>query len=77
VPPHAHVLLLRDARDVVLPEPVAATWLRGVGLDRTLAECGLAVVDDPAPFIPLAGRDDRIRVYRPISEKIRTGGARG
>jgi hypothetical protein len=71
VPPEAHVLLLRDARDTVLPEPAAVSWLRGVGLDRTIAECGLAVLDDPAPFVPLARRDPRICLYRPISEKIR------
>src|SRR5437660_9304909 len=52
VPPDSHVLLLRDARDArdaVLPAGSAVNWLRGVGLDRTIAECGLAVVGDPAP----------------------------
>jgi hypothetical protein len=71
VPAEAHVLLLRDARDIALPQPVAVTWLRGVGLDRSIAECGLAVIDDPAPFLPLAQRDERVRVYRPTSGKIR------
>src|SRR5689334_16560967 len=32
VPADAHVLLLREARDVPLPEPAEVTWLRGVGL---------------------------------------------
>ncbi|HLY45020.1 MAG TPA: hypothetical protein VKQ73_05540 [Stellaceae bacterium] len=71
VPPEAHVLLLRDARDAVLPEPVTLAWLRGVGLDRTIGECGLAVIADPAPFIPLARRDARVRLYRPLGGKIR------
>ncbi len=71
VPPAAHLLLLRDARDMALTEPLSVSWLRGVGLDRTLAECGLAVLDDPAGFIPLARREPRVRLYRPISEKIR------
>ena len=71
VMPGAHVLLLRDAADAVLPEPITISWLRGVGLDRTIGELGLAVIDDPAPFLPLATRDARIRLYRPISEKIR------
>ena len=74
VPPDAYVLLLRDARDVALPEPLAVTWLRGVGLDRTISELGLAVLEDPAAFIPLARRDQRVGLYRPISEKIRAAG---
>jgi hypothetical protein len=28
-------------------------------------------VKDPAPFLDAARRDPRIRLYRPISEKIR------
>ena len=75
VMPGAHVLLLRDARDAVLPEPATISWLHGVGLDRTIGELGLAVIDDPAPFVPLAARDPRIRLYRPISGKIRAAPA--
>ena len=71
VPADAHLLLLRDVRDAALPEGIAVSWLHGVGLDHTIGECGLAVVGDPAPLIPLAERDERIRLYRPISEKIR------
>jgi len=71
VPDEAYVLLLRDARDVGLPEPVEVHWLRGVGLDRTITECGLAVVRNPVPFVSLSLRDRRIRLYRPISRKIR------
>ena len=71
VPAEAHLVVLRDARDAALPEGIAVSWLRGVGLDRTIEECGLAMVDGPAPFLALAERDPRIRLYRPISEKIR------
>src|SRR5947207_2105092 len=74
VPADGHLLVLRDARDAVLPEGIAVSWRRGVGLDGTIGECGLAVIGDPAPFLPLAQRDDRIRLYRPISEKIRANG---
>ena len=77
VPAEAHLLVLRDARDAALPEGIAVSWLRGVGLDRTIGECGLAVVRDPAPLIALAGRDPRIALYRPISEKIRATGPAG
>jgi hypothetical protein len=71
VPAQAHLLMLRDARDAMLPQGVAVSWLRGVGLDRTIEECGLAVVGNPAPLLALAEQDRRIRLYRPISEKIR------
>jgi hypothetical protein len=73
VPADGHILLTRDARDVELPAGIAVHWLRGVGLDRTLSQCGLAVLPDPAPVLDLARRDPRIRLYRPISEKIRAG----
>jgi hypothetical protein len=69
VPGDRHVLLL-DGSDVPLPAGVDVTWLHGVGLDATIKECGLAVLTDPAPLLDLARRDPRIRVYRPISEKI-------
>ena len=71
VPADACVLLLRNARDAVLPEPANVAWLRGIGLDRTVDECGLAVIADPAPFEGLARRDPRVRLYRPLGEKIR------
>ncbi len=73
----AHLLVLRDARDAALPEGIAVSWLRGVGLDRTVEECGLAVVKDAAPLLGPADRDPRIRLYRPISEKIRATGQWG
>lgn len=74
VPRNAHLLLLRGGRDLALPEPVTINWLRGIGLDRTIGELGLAVLDDPTAFIPLARRDPRVCVYRPISVKIRAAG---
>ena len=33
-----------------LPADAPIVWLRGVGLDGTVSECGLAVVGDPAPW---------------------------
>ncbi len=77
VPADAHLLLLRGARDLALPHPAEIGWLRGVGLDRTIDELGLAVIADPAPFLPLADRDARACLYRPISEKIRAGDSAG
>jgi hypothetical protein len=49
-------------------------WLHSVGLDRTVAQVGLAVVHNPLPFVPLSLRDRRVRLYRPISRKIRAIG---
>ena len=74
VPPDAYLLLLRDARDVVLPAVIRVDWLRGVGLDGTIEECGLAVLSDIGSVLDLARRDERVRLFRPISEKVRAGG---
>src|SRR5438552_13882541 len=54
VPTDAHLLVLRDARDAKLPAGIAVHRLRGIGLDRTIVECGLAVLNDPAPVLELA-----------------------
>ncbi|MGA8400024.1 MAG: hypothetical protein WB697_09045 [Stellaceae bacterium] len=70
VPANAHLLRLENARDVVLPVGIALSWTKAVGLDRDAQEFGLAVVDDQGPFLDLAGRDERVRLYRPISEKL-------
>src|SRR2546423_3701552 len=40
VPPDASLLLLRDVRDVLVPAAIRVDWLRGVGLDGTIKECG-------------------------------------
>ena len=74
VPPDAYLLLLRDARDVVLPAAIRVDWLRCVGLDGTINECGLAVLSDIGSVLDLARRDERVRLFRPISEKVRAGG---
>lgn len=71
VPPGAHLLRLENARDVPLPPGLSVTWTKTAGLDRDAAEFGLAVLDDPAPLIELARGDTRVRLYRPISAKLR------
>jgi hypothetical protein len=75
VPPDAHLLLLREAGDVKLPAGIAVDRLRGVGLDGTVKECGLAVLTEAEPVLDLARRDQRVRVFRPISPKILGGGS--
>lgn len=74
VPPDGFLAVLRDARDAGFPVAAPVCWLRGAGLDGTIAECGIAVMRDPAPLTGIAGRDARVGVYRPISEKIRAAG---
>lgn len=76
VPAGKVLVVLREARDLGIPLDAPITWLRGSGLDGTLHECGIAVVDDPAPFLGIAGRDPRLQMYRPISDKIRAAGQR-
>lgn len=71
VPLDKHLLLLDGARDAALPAGIAVAWGQGAGLDRSVGEAGLAVIDAPAPLLDLARRDPRVRLYRPISEKIR------
>jgi hypothetical protein len=71
VPTGKFLAVLRDARDSGLPVDGPIVWLRGVGLDGTEDECGIAVIAEPAPLIEIAQRDERVGVYRPISEKIR------
>jgi len=70
VPAGKHLLRLENARDVSLPTGTAVAWTRVAGLDADAAEFGLAVIDDPALLLPLVERDPRIRVYRPISDKL-------
>jgi hypothetical protein len=74
VPSDGYLLLLRDALDVKLPAGIAVDWLRGVGLDGTVKECGLAVLLDAGMVLELARRDQRMRVFRPISHKVRAEG---
>ena len=70
VPASKHLLRVENARDAALPAGIAIAWTKPVGLDRDTQEFGLAVLDDPAPLLDLARRDTRVRLYRPISEKI-------
>jgi hypothetical protein len=78
VPEDKFLVVLRDARDAGFPVDGPISWLRGAGLDGTEGECGIAIVGDPAPLADIARRDERVRIYRPISEKIRAdAGQRG
>jgi len=54
---------------VSAPDPL--DWTEVVGLDWSAGEFGFVVVHDPEPFRDLARRDERVRLYRPISDKLR------
>lgn len=72
VPEDKFLLMLRDAPTV--PPLLGGTvihWLNGVGLDHTISRLGLAIIADPTPLVGLAERDDRVRLFRPIGEKMR------
>lgn len=72
VPADAHLLLVRDAPEVTLPPRLSASQLHGVGLDRNIKECRLAVVTgDATALSDLVRRNSRCGLYRPISEKMR------
>ena len=56
---------------MTLPAGIEVDWLRGVGLDDTIKECGLAVLSYlGSSLLDLAGSDERVRVFRPISDKL-------
>src|SRR5690242_7943773 len=71
VPPDRFLAVLRDARATGVPVHPPIACRRGVGLDGTAGACGLAIVADPGPLVEIARREERVSVYRPISEKIR------
>jgi hypothetical protein len=71
LPASAHLLRLENANDITLPAGVSVTWTKAVGLDRDAQQFGLAVVADPAPLLDLAHGEQRVRLYRPISAKLR------
>jgi hypothetical protein len=70
VPRSAYVLRLENAREVALPPGISPAWTGVVGLDGDAAEFGLAVIADPSQLMDLARADPRVRLYRPISEKL-------
>jgi hypothetical protein len=70
VPVDACLLRLENVRDIALPAGIVPAWTKAVGLDRDAQEFALAVIADPEPLLDLAGRDERVRLYRPISEKL-------
>jgi hypothetical protein len=58
-------------REIALPPGVRMHWLTLAGLDRTIPHRGIAVLDDAKEMVALAKSDPRVKVFRPITGKIR------
>lgn len=61
------------AREIALPDGVQVHWLDLVGLDRTIPHRGIAVLTQRQAdaLIETAKSDKRVKVFRPITNKIR------
>jgi hypothetical protein len=77
--PLEHYLVYFDApRDVAereLPLPAASPvhWLELAGLDRTIAHRGVAILANADEQIAFAKQDQRIKVFKPITDRIANG----
>ncbi|HEY0295589.1 MAG TPA: hypothetical protein VGC69_09690, partial [Bordetella sp.] len=60
-------------RELPLPSRASVNWLELVGLDRTIPHRGISVLDDASDQIAFARQDPRVKVFRPITEKISNG----
>jgi hypothetical protein len=58
-------------REIAVPAGVHIHWLTLVGLDRTIPDRGIAVLDDAQDMLSIAKADSRVKVFRPITRKIR------
>src|SRR5262245_2276409 len=58
-------------REIALPPGGRMHWLTLAGLDRTIPHRGIAVLDDANEMLALAKADPRVKIFRPITSKIR------
>ena len=58
-------------REIALPPGVRIHWLTLAGLDRTIPHRGIAVLNDARQMLATAKVDTRVKVFRPITRKIR------
>src|SRR4029450_5686454 len=76
---HAYLLFIDETRavaerDIALPAGVRLPWLPLAGPDRTIPHRGIAVLDDAGAMLATAKADKRVKVFRPITRKIRQSG---
>ena len=72
----AYLLFIDEKREVAEREIAVAAgvhihWLTLAGLDRTIPDRGIAVLDDAQGMLAIAKVDSRVKVFRPITRKIR------
>jgi hypothetical protein len=72
----AYLLFIDEQREVAeheiaLPPGLRIHWLTLVGLDRTIPHRGIAVLDDAREMLAIARVDRRVKIFRPITKKIR------
>ena len=72
VPMDAHLLVIEPDGAAVLPATLPVTWMRAVGLDRTVERRGLAVV--PAANGERFFGTPGVRVLRPLGLRLRRAG---
>lgn len=58
-------------REIAVPPGVDVHWLTLVGLDRTIPHRGIAVLDDAQRVLAIAKVDSRVKLFRPMTGKIR------
>ena len=71
VPERAYLLVIDERSEAKLPAETELHWLRAVGLDRTVQNRALAIVGSEEPFASLCRRDERLRLFCPITAKLR------
>jgi hypothetical protein len=68
----ARLVIVEEGSRPALPDRVSVRWMEAVGLDRSVARCGLAVMS-PATADRLVGTPG-IRVLKPIGARLRSEG---
>jgi hypothetical protein len=58
-------------REIPVAPDVHIHWLTLAGLDRTIPHRGIAVLGDAQGMLAIAKVDSRVKVFRPITGKIR------
>ena len=57
--------------EIALPPGGQIHWLVAVGLDRSIPHRGIAVLADAGEMLAVAKHDQRVKVFRPMTGKIR------
>ena len=68
---HAKRARRATEREIAVPPGIRVHWLKLVGLDRTIPHRGIAVLADANAMLAIAKVDKRVKVFKPITKKIR------